>query len=105
MGFSIVYITTKDIEEAKNVGRALVEQRLAACVNCFDSMQSVYWWNGGCEEGREAVCLIKTRTELVEAVICRVKELHSYSVPCIISWEIQAGNPDYLQWIRENTID
>ena len=100
MTANFVYITASDKAEALKIGRTLVEERLAACVNVIDNMTSVYWWEGTLEESAEVVLIAKTKQELVESVIRRVKELHTYSCPCIVSWPISAGNPEYLRWIE-----
>ncbi len=103
MQFAIVYVTAADMSEAKRIGRTLVEERLAACANCFAGMQSVYRWEGKLEEGTEAVLIAKTRSSLVEAVVERVRKLHSYAVPCVVSWPIAQANPEYLEWLEQNT--
>ena len=103
MSANIVYITASDKVEALKIGRTLVEERLAACANVIDNMTSVYWWEGTIADSAEVVLIAKTKQELVESVISRVKELHSYSCPCIVSWPLSAGNPDYLRWIEEET--
>ncbi len=103
MCFSVVYVTAADVVEAKRIGKALVEEKLAACANCFGGMQSVYWWEGRLEESIEAVLIVKTRSSLVDRVVERVKQLHSYTCPCVVCWQIESGNPDYLRWLGENT--
>jgi periplasmic divalent cation tolerance protein len=102
MPYCLVYITAADEAEAKRIGRALVEEKLVACVN-IHPIQSIYRWQGKVEEGGEIAILAKTREGLVDRVISRVKELHSYQVPDIISWRIEKGNPDYLKWIEKST--
>ena len=102
MPYRLIYITTGDEAEAKKIGRTLVEEKLAACVN-FHPIQSIYRWEGEIEEEGEIAILVKTRAELVDRVIERVKELHSYEVPDIISLPIEKGYPAYLQWIEEST--
>ncbi len=97
--FSLVYITASNIDEAKKIGRALVEERLVACVNIFP-ITSIFQWKG-VEEVNEAAIIAKTRRENVQMVIVRVKQLHSYDVPCILSWEIEQGYPPFLKWIDE----
>ena len=97
-----IYITTKDEDEARKIGRTLVEEKLAACVNILP-IKSIYRWEGEIEEEGETAMLVKTRAELADKVIERVKELHSYEVPCIVSLSIDKGNPDYLKWIEEST--
>jgi len=98
-----IYMTAASPEEAHKVGRALVEERLAACMNVIPGMSSCYWWQGKIEEARETVLIAKTRRELVERLTARVKALHSYSVPCVVALPILGGNPDYLRWIEEET--
>ena len=101
MNFSIVY-TTANKAEAEEIGRQLVEDRLAACVNILDNMNSIYRWEGKIETGREAALLIKTKKDLVAKVMARVKELHSYECPAILSWSIDQGHEDYLNWLGKN---
>jgi len=103
MNFNFLYITCTDKAEAKNIGRALVEARLAACVNILDNMQSIYWWQGKIEEGEETVLLAKTRDSLVDQVIKKVAELHSYDNPCIVSLPIEKGSAEYLKWLEKET--
>ncbi|MSO81477.1 MAG: divalent-cation tolerance protein CutA [Alphaproteobacteria bacterium] len=95
----LLYVTCADAEEAMRIGRVLVEERIAACTNMLDGMRALYWWDGKVREGREAVLLVKTRADRVEAAIGRIKALHSYSVPCIAELAVGLGNPDYLAWI------
>lgn len=103
MTFNSVYITAPDKAEAVAIGKALVKDRLAACANVFDDVRSLYWWDGEVQDDAEAVLILKTRADLVEALTERVKEIHSYDVPCIVAWPIQAGNRDYLNWLHAET--
>ena len=100
---AIIEVTTKDREQAVAIGRTLVQERLAACVNVVDGASSIYEWNGQLCEEREAVLLAKTRHELVETVIQRVKQLHTYDCPCIVSWDIAQGSASYVKWVDEQT--
>ncbi len=102
MRYCSIYITAGDENEAREIGRTLVEERLAACVNILP-IKSVYRWEDTVEEEGEVAMFVKTRDGLADAVIERVKELHSYDVPCIVSFPIEKGNPDYLKWIEEST--
>ncbi len=104
MEYRLVYITAGSEEEARKIGRALVEERLAACVNLFP-IYSIYRWQGKIEEGPEMVLLARTRAALTDQVIARVKALHSYKVPDITVFQIEKGLPDYLRWIEESTRD
>lgn len=102
MSYVIVYVTTKDENEARSIGERLVSEKLAACVNMIPSIESVYWWKGKIEKDKESVMMIKTKEDLVEKVISRTKELHSYDVPCIDVIPITEGNRDYFKWIQES---
>ena len=90
------------MKEAKKIGRALLEEKLAACVNKIDKIESNYWWEGKIETAKECLLLIKTEKKWVKRLIKRVKELHSYAVPEVIACPIVAGNPDYLNWIAKS---
>jgi periplasmic divalent cation tolerance protein len=103
MDFRLLYVTASSRDEAKKIGRTLVEERLAACANVIDGMESVYWWEGKLTEDREAVLILKTRAELVGRVTERVKALHSYSVPCVVALPILDGNKSYLDWVQTET--
>ena len=98
-----VYTTYPSLVEAETAGRALVEQRLAACVNILPGMISHYRWEGTVERGEETVMLIKTRTSLAEAVRAAVKAGHSYSTPAILVLPIESVDQTYLAWILTET--
>lgn len=98
-----VYITMNDRAEAVEIGRALVEERLAACVNIINPVTYIYWWEGAVQEDSETVPVVKTRGELVMHLTDRVKTLHSYSCPCVVALPVEGGNPDYLKWIERET--
>ncbi len=85
------------------LARGLVEARLAACANILGEIRSIYWWQGKIEEGCEVALIAKTRADLVEECIAKVKELHSYSCPCVITLPIMEGNPTYLEWLGTET--
>lgn len=97
-----IYITCANRTEALTIGRKLVEERIVACINIIDGMTSCYWWEGNIEEATEAILIAKTSGENVDTLIIRVKQLHSYDVPCVVSLPIEAGNADYLAWISES---
>jgi len=98
-----VYTTYASIVEAERIGRALVERRLAACVNILPGMVSYYWWQGAVERGEEVVMIIKTRASLAEAVRTAVREMHSYTTPAILTIPIESVDPDYHAWIVGET--
>ncbi len=99
----MVYMTAADEDEARRIGGALVAERLAACVNVIPGMRSFYRWQGEVRDDREVVVIAKTRETLVDALVARVKELHSYECPCVVALPIVAGNPDFLDWIEAET--
>ncbi|TGK20884.1 divalent-cation tolerance protein CutA [Leptospira fluminis] len=103
MELRTIYITTKNEEESLRIGEALVTERLAACANILPKIKSIYRWQGRIEKDEESGLLLKTRADTVERLIARVKEMHGYTVPCVVSWKIEEGNPDYLDWIEKET--
>lgn len=99
--FVVVYVTVGSAEEGERISRALVEERLAACVNRVGGIRSIYRWQGQVEESDEELLIIKTRKELFDRLKKKVQALHSYEVPEIIALPILAGNQSYLQWLSE----
>jgi periplasmic divalent cation tolerance protein len=99
----VCHVNVGSRAEALRIGRALVEERLAACANVIDGLSSLYWWRGRLEEAGEALLVLKTRGELVPALIERTRQLHSYECPSVVALPIAAGNPDYLRWIAAET--
>jgi periplasmic divalent cation tolerance protein len=97
----LIYMTTADREEARAIGRHLVQSKLAACVNIWDNMNSMYEWQGEFQDDQEAVMIAKTTEERVPSLIAAVRERHSYECPCIVALPLADGNPDFLQWIEE----
>lgn len=100
----IVLTTTGSSEEAAKISRAIVERRLAACVNIVPRMQSVYRWQGKVEQATECLLIIKTEAAAFERLRDTIKELHSYELPECVMLEIVDGSQPYLDWIRENTL-
>lgn len=99
----LVYMTAGSLDEAELVGRKLVDERLAACVNLLPRMVSIYRWEDAVHRAEEFVVLAKTRRGLAEALCARVSELHSYDVPCAVVLPIEGGLPDYLAWLSAQT--
>jgi periplasmic divalent cation tolerance protein len=98
-----VYVTAGSVAEAERIGRALVEERLAACANILPGMRSIYRWEGKVEEASEAVLVLKTARTTLAALTARVTALHSYELPCVVALPIEAGNADYLAWIERES--
>jgi periplasmic divalent cation tolerance protein len=99
----IVLTTAGSPQEAEKIARALVERRLAACVNVVPQIQSIYRWKDKIEQETEWLLIIKTRTDAFESVRDAIKELHSYELPECVMLEVSNGSEAYLNWIEENT--
>ena len=102
-GYLVVLVTAGTPENAAAIARTLVEERLAACGNIIERVRSIYRWQGKIEDQPEALLLLKTRSELFEALRQRVVELHPYEVPEIIALPLAAGHRPYLDWIDDCT--
>jgi periplasmic divalent cation tolerance protein len=98
-----VYMTAKDVSEARKLGRALVKDRLAACVNILGPMESMYWWKGAVQNDKEVALIAKTTTRTLDALIRKVLSIHSCEVPCVVAMPIAKGNPAFLRWIEKET--
>lgn len=99
----IVFITASGEEEAAKIAHALVEARLAGCVNIVKNIRSIYRWEGKIEDEKEVLMIAKTGKEHFKSLEGKVKELHSYMVPEVIAVQIAEGSPDYLQWLKDVT--
>ena len=98
-----VYTTYPGVVEAEKAGRALVERRIAACVNILPGMISHYRWEGAVERGEEAVMIVKTRASLAETVRMAVKDTHPYTTPAILVLPIESLDQTYFAWILAST--
>jgi periplasmic divalent cation tolerance protein len=103
MAVMFVYATAGDAAEALRIGRAVVEERLAACANVLPQMRSVYWWEGAVQESDEAVLVLKTTEARLAALVERVKALHPYGCPCIEALPVQGGYAPFLDWVAQET--
>lgn len=99
----VVFITAPNEEAAAEIARALVGQKLAACVNIVRNIRSIYSWQGKVEDDTEVLMIAKTQKKLFTALSEKVKELHSYDVPEVIAVPILKGSDDYLEWIKAST--
>ena len=99
----MIYITASSKDEARTIGRELVLSKLAACANIFDNMNSFYYWDGKLQDDTEAVLIAKTTKERVPQLIDKVKSLHSYECPCIVTLPVVGGNPAFLNWVVAET--
>ena len=99
----VVFVTAPGEEEAAKIARALVEAKLAACVNIISNIRSIYTWQGNIEDDSELLLIIKTRKSLFDDLSAKVRDLHSYDLPEVIALPIVAGSKEYLKWIGEST--
>ncbi|MGA8433841.1 MAG: divalent-cation tolerance protein CutA, partial [Methyloceanibacter sp.] len=99
----LVYTTFASLDDAKRVGDAVVSARLAACVNIFPGMISIYEWKGTREMADEVAMIIKTRASLVDAVLAETKRLHPYELPALLVLPTEGGSDEYCGWILGQT--
>lgn len=97
-----VYAVFADLDEAERIGRSVVEERLAACVNIVGNMRSIYRWNGEIQAAEEVAAVFKTSESEADALIARIAALHSYDVPCIVSSPIEKILGSYAAWVEDN---
>lgn len=105
MDHCLVYVTCPSLDEARAIAREVVGDRLAACANLVDGVESLYWWEGQLTEGREVLLLLKTKRALYSRLEERVRALHSYKCPCIVALGIEEGLYDFLDWISHETLE
>lgn len=99
----LVYVTTGSPEEAERIARALLDEHLIACANLLGGVKSFYRWRGNLEEATETLLLMKTRRPLLERLVERVRELHTYEVCEVLATPVLDGNPAYLEWVLSET--
>jgi periplasmic divalent cation tolerance protein len=100
--FRIVLVTGGSTAEARKIAKAVVEKRLAACVNIIGrEVESIYWWKGKVESGRERLLMMKTSAERVKELEKEVRRMHSYEVPEFLVMEVEGGSKEYLKWLGE----
>ena len=99
----IVLVTASSKKEGQKLASCLLQEKLAACVNVIDGVNSLFRWQGKIDKAKEALLIIKTRKTLFNKLLKKVKSLHSYEVPEIIALPIIAGNKKYLDWIDDST--
>jgi periplasmic divalent cation tolerance protein len=100
--YIIVLVTAKDRRQAKTIAQKLLEQKLIACANIVDGIQSLFSWQGKIDQAKEVLLVLKTKKSVFNRLVKEVKAAHSYQVPEIIALPIVAGNKEYLQWIDAN---
>jgi periplasmic divalent cation tolerance protein len=102
MSIVSVYATFANAEEAERIGRQLIDERLAACINILGSCRSIYRWQGTIESADEVAAIFKTSGEVVDQLITRIAGLHSYDVPAITVWPIDKLLGSYAEWVEES---
>jgi len=98
----VVLITAADKKEAKKIAGGLINQRLAACVNIVDKVNSLFWWRGKVDRAEEALLIVKSKRSAFKRIVQAVKRLHSYEVPEIIALPIIEGEKKYLEWLNDS---
>jgi periplasmic divalent cation tolerance protein len=101
LDYLAVFVTAKSVDEAQTIGYALVNERLAACVNILLAVRSIFRWEGEVQKEHEVMMIVKTQRHLFDRLSQRITELHSYDVPEIVAVPIEAGSPAYLSWLAE----
>ncbi|MDH5655579.1 MAG: divalent-cation tolerance protein CutA [Spirochaetia bacterium] len=99
----MIYVTLPSESEALKIGEILVEERLAACINIFPEIKSIYRWEGRVITDKETVMVCKSVQSKFKKVSARIIELHSYTCPCIISYPSSDGYPEYMKWVADET--
>ena len=99
-----IYAVFANAEEAERIGRAVIEERLAACINLLPPIHSIYRWKGKVETADEVAAFLQTHHWRADALIARIAELHSYDVPCIVSWPIDKILGAYADWVEDVVI-
>jgi periplasmic divalent cation tolerance protein len=97
-----LYAIFADAAEAERIGRIVVEERLAACINMLAPVRSIYRWRGAVETAEEIAAILKTTSGAADRLIARIAELHSYDVPCIVIWPIDKIAPPYASWVEDS---
>lgn len=97
-----IYAVFANAEEAERIGRIAVEERLAACINILGPVRSIYRWQGKVESADEVAAILKTSQVEADALITRIAALHSYDVPCIVTWPIDKVLGSYADWVESN---
>ena len=95
----VVLVTTPDVESARRIARALVEERQAACGNIVPGVTSIFRWQGAVQEQAEALLVLKTSAERMSGLSSRIAELHPYDVPEVLALPVDQGSGSYLEWL------
>ena len=102
MSIVSVYAVFADAAEAERIGRQMIEERLAACVNILGPCRSIYRWEGAVEIADEVAAIFKTSDQQADELVTRIADLHSYEVPAIAVWPIDKLLGDYADWVEDS---
>lgn len=105
MTYSVLFVTCPNLKTARKISASLLKKKLVACINILPIVKSEYWWKSKIESHSEVLMIMKTKTNLYNRIEKEVKKLHPYDVVEIISFKIDKGNKDYLDWISKVTSD
>ena len=100
MSIVSIYAVFADVGEAESIGRQVIEERLAACINILPPVRSIYRWQGAIETADEVAAVLKTTDGQSDALIARIAGLHSYDVPCIVTWPVDKLLGSYAAWVE-----
>jgi periplasmic divalent cation tolerance protein len=95
-----VYAVFANAEEAERIGRQVIEERLAACINILPPVRSIYRWHGAIETADEVAAILKTTAIQADPLIARIAGMHSYDVPCIVTWPVDKLLGAYAEWVE-----
>jgi periplasmic divalent cation tolerance protein len=98
--FCLVYVTCENSTQAEDIAKILITEKLCGCVNILPHMTSIYEWNGELQKSSEVVMLIKSVSLIKDELIKRIKQLHSYEIPCIIELQANVANQDFMNWLE-----
>jgi periplasmic divalent cation tolerance protein len=101
--YCVVFITAKNVQEAKRISQRLLEKKLIACANLIKDVQSFFWWEGKVDHAKEVLLILKSKRSCFNRIVKEVKKVHSYNVPEIIALPIVKGYNPYLRWINDST--
>jgi periplasmic divalent cation tolerance protein len=100
--YIVIFITASNKKEAKKIAEKLIKNKLAACVNIVNKIESLFWWQAKVDKASEVLLIVKSRKDKLAKIIAAVKSAHSYDVPEIIALPIIGGYKPYLKWINES---
>ena len=104
MDYCLAYVTCANKKEAEKIGRELVSEKLAACVNIHEKMTSIYMWHGSVSSEDECLLVAKTKSKVFKTLVEKVCSLHSYTTPCVLQIPMEIGSQAYKEFVDQNTL-